>query len=99
MFTGADIEGVVSNLQARRARLYHACQLVDFSSYLRLGGIPSRGRMEQAGLPFTPFWSDASDRAAGVWDLVFLNLEDFTRERFAAGVWGTQIHMGRSCWS
>lgn len=40
-------------------------------------------------MPYTLFRSDTSDRAVSVWDLVFFNLEDFTQERFANGVWGT----------
>jgi hypothetical protein len=76
MFTGREIESVVRILQDQGARLYHACQLADFRSYIVLDGIPSRQRLEEAGLPSTSFRSDDSDRARDLWGVVFLNLED-----------------------
>ena len=57
--------------------LWHACQLKDFASYLRLGGIPSRSLLEQRKMPFTPFETDEQDRVNFVWDKVFCNLDDF----------------------
>ena len=78
------IRELVSLLEARQASLWHACQLVDFVSYLSLDGIPSRHRLEMSRVPFTPFVTDASDRRNALWDKVFLNLEDFGHS-FARG--------------
>ena len=77
MLQGQAIRDVVQLLQQRKAKLYHACQLVDFQSYLRLKGIPSRVLMEAEGLPYTNFDTDDSDRTNGVWDKVFGNFSDF----------------------
>jgi hypothetical protein len=78
MFRGSDqIEPVVELLEAREVSLWHACQLRDLRSYLGVGGIPSRSLLEQSRLDFTPFVTDATDRSAGVWSKVFLNLSDF----------------------
>lgn len=77
MLQGQAIRDVVQLLQQRKAKLYHACQLIDFQSYLRLGGIPSRALMEAGGLPYTNFDTDDSDHTNGVWDKVFGNFSDF----------------------
>lgn len=79
MFTGPAILEVVERLERRQASLWHACQLRDWSSYLRAGGIPSRGALQRTGAGFTPFVTDTADRDNGVWDMVFTNLDDFGR--------------------
>jgi hypothetical protein len=80
MFDSADkIRDVVDVLMARQASVWHACQLNDFESYLQLGGVPSRQRLEAGRVRFTAFQSDADDRAHRVWDKVFFNLGDFGR--------------------
>ena len=77
MFTGEDIEELVELFERRGAKLYHACQLTDFQSYLDVGGIPSRGYLESSDCSFTPFETDNGDREKSVWDKVFLNMSDF----------------------
>ena len=77
MISGNEIQSLVDLLMERDVSLYHACQLIDFDSYLALGGIPSRALLEDKGLPFTPFDTDTNDKANGVWDKVFGNLVDF----------------------
>lgn len=77
MFQGQEIKDVVRLLQQRKVKLYHACQLIDFQSYLRLGGIPSRALLESEKLLYTRFDSDNDDRTNKVWDKVFGNLSDF----------------------
>lgn len=77
MISGNEIQSLVDLLLERDVSLYHACQLIDFDSYLALGGIPSRALLEDKGLPFTPFDTDTNDKANGVWDKVFGNLVDF----------------------
>ncbi|MBI2776610.1 MAG: hypothetical protein HYX57_05000 [Chloroflexi bacterium] len=78
MFQGrAQIEAFVAHLKSRDVSLWHACQLRDFRSYLEVGGIPSRSFLEQSRVEFTPFVTDTTDRSAGVWAKVFVNLEDF----------------------
>ena len=77
MFQGENINELVNLLEERKAYLYHACQLMDFCSYLEVGGIPSRAHLESEGQYFTPFETDQSDRNRGVWDKVFANLWDF----------------------
>ena len=78
MFTDkAIIKELVDNLLERQVTLYHACQLVDFESYLQIGGIPSRKTLEESGLPYTGFDTDEIDKKNEVWDKVFVNLQDF----------------------
>jgi hypothetical protein len=78
MFRGSiEIQPVVDRLMLRGVSLWHACQLMDFESYLAIGGIPSRSLLEQAHLPFTGFVTDKTDRTGGVWSKVFVNLSDF----------------------
>ena len=80
MFDSAeDIREIVELLEARQTSVWHACQLNDFESYLQLGGVPSRQRLETGRARFTAFQSDADDRAHRVWDKVFFNLGDFGR--------------------
>lgn len=77
MFQGEEIKELVELLNNRGAYLYHACQLIDFQSYLKLGGIPSRSHLESNSQPYTPFKTDENDRANDDWDKVFANLSDF----------------------
>jgi hypothetical protein len=84
MISGNEIQSLVDILLERDVSLYHACQLIDFDSYLALGGIPSRALLEDKGLPFTPFDTDTNDKANGVWDKIFGNLAEFG-EIFANG--------------
>jgi hypothetical protein len=85
MFLGqAEIEPLVELLEQRQTSLWHACQLQDLRSYIELEGIPSRSLLEQNHKAFTAFKCDAADRSNGVWDKVFLNLDDFGR----AFAWG-----------
>ena len=53
-----------------------ACQLADFEAFLKIDGVPSRGYQERAGLPPTPQVTDVSDKAKGLWDLVFASMQD-----------------------
>ena len=85
MISGSEIQSLGNLLLERNVSLYHACQLIDFESYLALGGIPSRALLEDKGLPFTPFETDTIDKANGVWDKVFGNLKEFG-EIFASGM-------------
>jgi hypothetical protein len=78
------IPELISLFRTRGVCLYHACQLSDLHSYLRLGGVPSRALLDQSGFPFTAFETDSQDRNNGVWDKVFVNLSDFGRQ-FAHG--------------
>jgi len=84
MLHGRDIGALVERLDVRGAYLYHACQLKDFQSYLKIGGIPSRAHLEAAGLPYTLFETDKVDHDNQVWDKIFVNLQDFGRS-FANG--------------
>ena len=77
MFTGDDIRSLVELFEKRGVVLYHACQLVDFQSYLKLGGIPSRECLARNRAKFTEFETDSIDKDNKVWDKVFLNLSDF----------------------
>ena len=84
MISGNEIQSLVNLLLERDVSLYHACQLIDFDSYLALGGIPSRALLENRELPFTPFETDTNDKENGVWDKVFGNLTEFG-DIFASG--------------
>lgn len=77
MLQGQSLKDTVELFQKRGVRLYHACQLVDFQSYLHLNGIPSRALLESEELSYTKFDSDNDDRTNKVWDKVFGNLSDF----------------------
>lgn len=77
MFVGGQIEALVEHFNQRGVSLYHSCQLKDFRSYLKLGGIPSRQLLTDCGLSFTEFDTDYIDQKNGVWDKVFLNPVDF----------------------
>lgn len=77
MFSGETLIELVKCLKERGAFLWHACQYVDFCTYVRVGGIPSRSLLEQRQLPFTAFQTDARDKVNGVWTKVFCNLNDF----------------------
>jgi hypothetical protein len=79
-----DLPIVAEELSRRRVKLYHACQLADFKSYLQVGGVPSRNLLATNGLPYTTFDTDERDQRNGVWRLVFFNLSDFGHW-FAAG--------------
>lgn len=87
MITGNDIQALVDLFEERQVFLYHACQLIDFESYISLGGIPSRALLESRQLGFTPFQTDAIDRENNMWDKVFVNLSDFGSP-FAQGAKG-----------
>lgn len=87
MFQGAAaIEELVQLFEKRRMTLFHACQLVDFQTYLMLGGIPSRAHMERASSLFTKLETDMQDHENSVWDKVFANLYD----------WGRVFTLGRA---
>lgn len=85
MISGNEIQSLVNLLLQRNVSLYHACQLIDFESYLALGGVPSRALLENKDFPFTPFETDNIDKTNGVWDKVFGNLKEFG-EIFASGM-------------
>ena len=84
MISGNEIQALVDLLVEREVSLYHACQLIDFDSYLALGGIPSRALLESKQAQFTAFDTDDTDLENSVWDKVFVNLSDFGRG-FALG--------------
>ncbi|TSA52095.1 MAG: hypothetical protein D4R45_07470 [Planctomycetaceae bacterium] len=77
IISGDILSDVVAELSRRKVKLYHACQLADFKSYLQVGGIPSRNLLAGKELPYTAFDTDGRDVDNGVWRLVFFNLSDF----------------------
>ncbi|MBN2316575.1 MAG: hypothetical protein JXM79_21790 [Sedimentisphaerales bacterium] len=77
IITGDNLCSVIDELLCRNAKLYHACQLADFKSYLQVGGIPSRNLITTEDLPYTAFDTDSGDQQKGTWKLVFFNLSDF----------------------
>ena len=94
VFNSADeIREVVDLLERREASIWHACQLRDLQSYLKIGGVPSRQRLEQGRLGFTPFVSDPAARANGLWDKVLFSLGDLGRP-FAWGMRATPAPRG-----
>ena len=84
MFRESKIAALVELLREREVCLTHSCQLLDFGSYMKVGGIPSRNLLSARGVPFTLFETDNRDKANKVWDKTFLNLVDFG-EMFAFG--------------
>lgn len=77
LLSRAELKRTVELLERRGVFFFHACQLTDFTTYLQLGGIPSRQLMERTGLAFTKFQTDGADRRSGTWSKVFGNLSDF----------------------
>lgn len=73
----AEITKLKKTILGREAKLYHACQLQDFRSYLALGGVPSRNKLSNSGYAFTEFDTDAIDQEHQLWDKVFGNFSDF----------------------
>lgn len=87
MLNKNQIPALVSLLRTRNVRLYHACNLLDFKSYLHLSGIPSRALLMKENLSFTKFTTDSQDQKNGVWDKVFLNLSDLGEPFAKDGPW------------
>jgi len=77
MIAGKHIGEMVELFTKRNVSLYHACQYEDFTSYLRLGGVPSRNLLESSDSRYTRFETDHLDQVNKVWDKVFFNLSDF----------------------
>lgn len=73
----SEIKKVKQILCNRKAKLFHACQLQDFRSYVKLGGIPSRNKLSNSNLPFTTFDTDNIDKDHDLWNKVFGNFSDF----------------------
>lgn len=78
MFSKSQVSEVIALFKSRKLHLYHACHLQDFYSYLTLSGICSREVLDRTGLPITTFDTDPSDKAKGLWNLVFGNFNDFS---------------------
>lgn len=73
----AELDHIRNLLTNRQSKLYHACQLQDFRSYIKLGGIPSRNKLSNSKLEFTVFETDQIDKEHQLWDKVFGNFTDF----------------------
>lgn len=71
-------EDVARDLMRRGCRLYHAINLPDFRTYVRVGALLSRRQLSltDSGVG-TAFTSDGSDAARGLDDRCFGNLADF----------------------
>lgn len=76
LLTAPQIKVVVALMKVRSQHLYHACQLEDFCSYVKLQAIPSRKALKESGLPYTSFQTDDIDHKNGIWNRVFFNLLD-----------------------
>jgi len=72
-----EITQLTNRLIEKGLVVYHSCQLVDFKSYINLGGIPSRNLLNQRGQNYTAFETDENDEDNDVWDKVFFNLTDY----------------------
>jgi len=89
MFQGKDeIKNLIRLFRWREVSLFHACQFIEFHSYLTVGGIPSHDCLERQRLKYNPLVTDDNDRRNGVWDKVFVNLQDYG-EIFSRGKDGT----------
>jgi hypothetical protein len=83
-----DMRNLICLFKQRSVSLFHACQFKEFHSYLSVGGIPSHDCLERYGLTYNPLVTDDNDHRNGVWDKVFVNLQDYG-EIFANGRDGT----------
>jgi hypothetical protein len=77
LFKENELQEIITIFDERKSRLFHACQLKDLESYLKLGGVPSRALLESSNLTFTKFRSDQHDQNNEVWNKVFFNLNDY----------------------
>lgn len=78
MFQGKEeMRDLVRLFTQRGVSLFHACQFKEFHSYLTVGGIPSHDCLERRELTYNPLVTDDNDRRNGVWDKVFVNLQDY----------------------
>jgi hypothetical protein len=50
MIRGEEVTRLVTHFKRRDLLLSHACQYIDFGSYLRAGGVPSRAVLEAGTL-------------------------------------------------
>lgn len=78
MLKASDLQTALDIFSKRNVQLYHACQLQDYYSYLKLGGIASREAILANSLPLTAFDTDNNDQSNGLWNLVFGNFNDFS---------------------
>lgn len=60
--------------------LYHANTVVTSLSFLRSGGLLSRGYAEDLGVPQTPQESDESDKAYGIYYDIFFDASDVHKQ-------------------
>lgn len=72
-------ESVQEVLLRVNSKFYHATQLIDFKSYCAQSAVLSRSELQKSGSAYTPFYTDDSDQAKGLWGRVFGNIEDFGR--------------------
>lgn len=94
MFQGKEeIKNLIHLFKSRDVSLFHACQFTEFQSYLTVRGIPSHDCLERQRLTYNPLVTDDNDRRNGVWDKVFVNLQDYG-EIFASGAEGTPTAYG-----
>ena len=77
MLKGSDVQAFVSFLETHNLSFWHACQLKDFASYCKVGGVPSRALLAEGQFAFTGFETDEVDKRNDVNNLVFGNLSDF----------------------
>lgn len=91
-------------LHQKFAKLYHACNLLDFKSYCARGALLSKRQLKTLELEFTRFYSEKSDQVRNLDDRIFGNLSDFGGRFWHAdaalpNVYGPiTIIFGRSIW-
>lgn len=74
---GPDVLAVLR--EKRIDRLYHANSVTTSVTFLRQGGLVSRGTAEGNSWPQTPQYTDDIDRRYGVWNDVFVDSDDYHR--------------------
>lgn len=81
-----ELKGILSD--RRIEVLHHANTVATAATFLRLGKLMSRGRVEHLGLPQTVQASDEIDKEFGVWDLVFTDSVDIHQRAKKRNVYG-----------
>lgn len=71
---GTDVHKVLSNIRA--SHLHHANSVTTSVTFLREGGLLSRGLVEGRGLKQTVQSSDAIDKKYGIWESIFVDHVD-----------------------
>jgi len=82
MLSKDEINKTVEMLIDRDAYFFHSCQLIDFKTYLLMGGIPTRELLENKKMLFSTYKSDDNLKSNNGTDKIILKFVDFGNQFF-----------------